>query len=346
MGGNFARGFGRGFNPNAMTASFMNQLRNKQITERQDKERQFILDKEQAKIDAQNKIDQQDANISNQIRSGVENVNLPQVGNRTQQLFGIPNIPKQVGVPLNQQPDGEIAGKRRLFGGLSTQGQTRFNREQAFANSLLPPEPEAPRKTYIETEKIGDKFRDVYGFPDGEGGYSGITKTAPHNIYTKKKDGSDKDYLDVSDGTKAVLKDYFKRQQDLRGITEAGFGANDYVGRNGVSTGETYSTAFEQHNKIYREVVRGIMTDEAKAWHDKLLNEFHFGDNPDQALIFSESVMPLQDAHPEDYLGKLKYDYVNGNIDLKDFNMLIEQFKPIYGYDARDRYGKNLERIE
>ena len=139
FGSNFLAGFQHNFTP-----TFNNVLRNLQTLKLQKNRQDFLDKRKQEELDRQDKIKQQDANISNQIRSGVENVNLPQVGNRTQQLFGIPNIPKQVGVPLNQQPDGEIAGKRRLFGDLSTQGQTRFNREQSFANGLLSKEQLAP----------------------------------------------------------------------------------------------------------------------------------------------------------------------------------------------------------
>jgi len=314
----------------------MNQLRNKQITERQDKERQFILDKEQAKIDAQNKIDQQDANISNQIRSGVENVNLPQVGNRTQQLFGIPNIPKQVGVPLNQQPDGEIAGKRRLFGDLSTQGQTRFNREQSFANSLLPKEQLAPPvEEFINADELPN-LKKWEGYVVKKttksvgGGEVEISYGQPFKRVVEKRDGEDKKYTDLHGD---IFKEYDKRKKAyldalaIKGSMEQGgnpvyvdpaLGYRPYT--ESIVTKMTNSAKLELGEYVDNNFSETASTYIAREW-----------DN-----IASENVEDV----PEDIWNKTYDDLLNKRIEPSTWKELYYKYISEFGFDPLVKYAR------
>lgn len=155
-----------------------------------------------------------------------------------------------------------------------------------------------------------------------------------HDIY-EKKTGGNGDYFDFSDSTKKALGDYYKKQQELKAITNAGFGNRT---KNGKEDEPTFKDELIKHNKVYLEAVRNVMKDSAKNWYNELYNAG--GDNID----------------PRDYLSNLKESFINGelginpdkpdNYDVADFNSLLEQFKAIYGFDPREKYGQFLEAIQ
>lgn len=207
---------------------------------------------------------------------------------------------------------------------------------------------EAPKSIFIKDEVLGDKIRALKGFEDPtadtkdpnvrvvNGKTYRVTDYALHDIWEKKTGGSGGgDYFDYSKDTKKALGDYYKKQQELKAITNAGFGNATPNGKDGE---KTFSEQLNQHDKIYLEAVRNVMRDSAKSWYDGLYNAG--GGNID----------------PRDYLLNLKNSFANGelgtdpnkkdNYDVADFNGLIEQFKAIYGFDPREKYGQNLEAIQ
>ena len=206
-------------------------------------------------------------------------------------------------------------------------------------------EPDIPKSAFIKDEVIGDKIRALKGYEDPNadtkdpnvrvvnGKKYKITDYTMHDIWEKKTSSGGEDYFDFSKDTKKVLGDYYKEQQKLKAITNAGFG--------NVAPKENekpFREQLDQHNRIYLEAVRNVMKDSAKRWYDGLYNAG--GGNID----------------PRDYLLNLKDSFANGelgtdptkgdNYDVADFNGLLEQFKAIYGFDPREKYGQFLEAIQ
>lgn len=206
--------------------------------------------------------------------------------------------------------------------------------------------PEAPKSIFLKDEVIGDKIRALKGYEDPNadtkdpnvrtinGKKYRVTDYVMHDIY-EKKTGGNGDYFDFSDSTKKALGDYYKKQQELKAITNAGFGNRT---KNGKEDEPTFKDELIKHNKVYLEAVRNVMKDSAKNWYNELYNAG--GDNID----------------PRDYLSNLKESFINGelginpdkpdNYDVADFNSLLEQFKAIYGFDPREKYGQFLEAIQ
>lgn len=206
--------------------------------------------------------------------------------------------------------------------------------------------PEEPKPIFLKDEVIGDKIRALKGYEDPNadtkdpnvrtinGKKYRVTDYVMHDIYEKKTDNNG-EYFDFSKDTKKALGDYYKRQQELKAITNAGFGNRT---KNGKEDEPTFRDELDKHNKVYLEAVRNVMRDSAKNWYNELYNAG--GSNID----------------PRDYLSNLKDSFINGqlgmnpdkpdNYDIADFNSLLEQFKAIYGFDPREKYGQFLEAIQ
>jgi len=208
---------------------------------------------------------------------------------------------------------------------------------------------EKQQSIWVGDEKLGDKIRTLKGYEDPNadtkdpnvrtinGKKYRITDYTVHDIY-EKKSGDGQDYYDVSPETKKMFNDYYKQQQSLRAITNANFGNAPSKKTDSEGNPITFAQELDRHNKIYLSAVQNTMRPEAKDWYDQLYNGA--GGN----------------LSPEDYLLNLKNSFAKGelgndpnksdNYDVADFNTLLEQFKAIYGFDPREKYGQFLEDIK
>lgn len=208
---------------------------------------------------------------------------------------------------------------------------------------------EKQQSVWVGDEKLGDKIRALKGYEDPNadtkdpnvrvinGKKYRITDYVTHDIYEKKSNDG-QNYYDISKETKKAFNDYYKRQQELRAITNAGFGNAASKKTDSEGNPITFAQELDRHNKIYLSAVQNTMRPEAKDWYDQLYN----GANGNLA--------------PEDYLLNLKNSFTKGelgndpnksdNYDVADFNTLLEQFKAIYGFDPKEKYGQFLEDIK
>lgn len=204
-------------------------------------------------------------------------------------------------------------------------------------------EEKKPEKVWIKDEKIGDKIRKLMGVenPDADendpttrvvnGKKYTVQDYTAFDIYEKKTggDGGNK----ISDGVKKSFLDYYTKQQVLLATTKAGIKKIKAKDIDGEPT--DVNTELEDHNKIYTEFVNNSMSETAMDWYKKLYNtttEDKTVGNPD----------------PEDYYRYLQKSYIDGNLGTTpgkrdewedvDFEVLLEKFKSIYGFDPKEAY--------
>lgn len=203
--------------------------------------------------------------------------------------------------------------------------------------------------TWIGDLPSGDKIKKLKGYenpnadPKSETTYVKDGKKYTITDYTtwdkfEKKSGDGEDYWDISPETKKMFKDYYKEQQTLRAITNAQFGNAPSKKTDSEGNPITIAQELDRHNKIYLSAVQDVMRPEAKKWYDGLYNATNGNLDPRDYLLSLKSAFTK---------GKLGSDpNKSDNYDVADFNTLLEQFKAIYGYDAREQYGKFLEDIK
>lgn len=205
-----------------------------------------------------------------------------------------------------------------------------------------PKKQEEPKKVWIKDERFGDKMKKLMGYENPEADVNDpqtrvvndkkytITDYAVNDIWEKKTNQDGKDRFTLKDEIKKSLGDYYKEQQKLLAITNAGFGNNkdkdDIAFRDKLAT----------HNKVYSEAVKNTMSTTARQWYDGLYN-------------YQDDNKKTGNPDPEDYWNVLKKDYVDGKLgkdpskeddyEDADFQVLTENFKAIYGFDPTQVYG-------
>lgn len=206
----------------------------------------------------------------------------------------------------------------------------------------IPQEQKKPDKVWIMDENWGDKVKKLMGYENPEadpndsttriknGKKYTITDWTASDKYEKKTSSSGENRFSLKDEIKKSLGDYYKEQQKLLAITNAGFGNN--VDKDGIN----YKDKLKNHNKIYSEAVKNNMTDSAKRWYDDIYN-------------YQDENKQVGNPDPEDYWNILKQDYISGklgkdpnkedNYEDADFQILQENFKATYGFDPAQVYG-------
>lgn len=203
-------------------------------------------------------------------------------------------------------------------------------------------EDKKPEKIWIKDERIGDKNRKLMGVenPNADlndpntrvvnGKKYTVQDYTVYDIYEKKTDG---DGNKIAEGVKKSFSEYFKKQQELLATTKAGIKKIKAQGLDEDSS--DVNELLTDHNKIYNEYVDNNMTESAVNWYKNTYNE-------------ETDVKAKGNPHPEDYFRKLQYDYINGNLGTNkgkrdewedvDFEILLEKFKAIYGFDPKITY--------
>ena len=198
---------------------------------------------------------------------------------------------------------------------------------------------EKPEKVWIKDERYGDKMNKLMGYenPDADekdtrtrivnGKKYTITDHSTFDIY-EKKEGTGR--IGLTDTIKKSLADYYKEQQRLLAITNAGLGEQYDTDR------KQFKNKLTDHNTTYVEAVQNNMPESATNWYRGIYDatdENKQKGNPD----------------PEDYWRILREDYIAGKLGKNpnkeddfedvDFQILTENFKAIYGFDPVQIYG-------